>query len=130
MGYPASGRLFLFTRDADRSPGYGIQTRQADFSFTDRARTVIPVIDSFNGSFDSTKQFCIDLEKPQIYMDLVIVAGLIHKISVPRVLHIVPVGFLARSVSNGVAFLLKRGLEFLEILLVHLANLEMKKVKL
>jgi hypothetical protein len=112
-------RTLLFAGNADGRPGDGIEARQADFSFADIADAVFPFINSFNGSFNGTKQFGIDLEQSKVHVHFVIITCLIYKVSVAGICHIIPVSLLAGGVGNGVPLLLKSGSKPLEILLIH-----------
>jgi len=117
MNHDRIRRSFLFTGHANGCPGDGFQTSQADFLFADRADAVSPVSDPFDGGLDGSQQLRVYLKQPEIHMDFVVVAGLVHKIPMPRRFHVFPVGFLSRGIDDGVAFLLKGYFEPFEILL-------------
>ena len=110
--------LFFFTCYAYRSPGNRIKAHQADVLLAHCACAIIAVFNPLDGGFYGAQEFCVSLQQFQVYMNFIVIAGLIDKIAVPRVFHIFPMRFLG-CVDDSVSFLLKSGLKPFEILLVH-----------
>lgn len=127
-GTVISGRFLFLARNADRRPRYCFKAREADVFLAGRADTVGAVLNSLYGRFNGTKQFGVSLKQSEVYVYFIVVARLIHKIPVPCILHIFPVGFLACRMNDGVALLFEGGLELLEIPFVH--NILNQKVEL
>ena len=127
-GTVMSGRFLFLARNANGCPRHCFKTREADVFLAVRADAVSAVLNSLYGCFNGTKQLGVSLKQPEVYVNFIVVARLIHKIPVPCILHIFPVGFLACGMNDGVALLFEGGLELLEISFVH--NILNQKVEL